>query len=119
MKTQLPEKFEGYTSGVRSEAHLLLAFNQLIDYLKEREEITEAIPTYAGYSVGDSDVIIPPEPEWKVGDTYFGIYDTGRVYESVWDDDTIDHDRRDFLGIYRTKEEAEAVLVKVKAVVKN
>lgn len=107
--TQLPEKMElnivlyrGNYDIEKMLQQIVTKINDYHDYLKEREEPTP--PT-------------PPEPEWKVGDIYFYISSAGEVFDSVWDNDDIDHYRRDFLGIYRTREEAEAVLVKVRSVV--
>lgn len=109
MEIPLPEKLPTTASrdmNIFTYADLLLSVvtqhNQLIDYLQEREELTP--PT-------------PPKTEWKDGDRYFFIDSTGNVFDSVWDNHSIDRARRDFLGIYRTQEEAEAVMVKIEAVV--
>ena len=55
-------------------------------------------------------------PAWEplIGEKYCYINDLEETCESRWDDDTIDHARRDFLGIYQTKELAEAALLEIR-----
>ena len=52
---------------------------------------------------------------------YFIIIDSAHCStgESYWANDEIDKARRDFLGIYRTRQEAEAALERIKKALKN
>ena len=54
------------------------------------------------------------EPEY--GSIYWCVYINGKgeVLDSIWDNDETDHRRRDFLGIYQTKELAEAALLEIR-----
>lgn len=46
--------------------------------------------------------------EWpQKGDSYYTIDEYGNVYESMWFDHPEDPARRNFIGIFKTKEEAE------------
>ena len=55
-------------------------------------------------------------PAWEPskGKTYWCIDNRGHVFNSIWNDDEFDHDRRDFLGIYETKELCDAVLLEIR-----
>ena len=57
-------------------------------------------------------------PAWEpeIGQTYWYIYinDRGAVNDSSWTNDNVDQARRDFLGIYETKELAEASLLEIR-----
>ena len=54
------------------------------------------------------------EDEWpKMGCDYHFV-DCDGVWQGTWDGDRKDTKRRDILGIYRTREEAEATLAKIK-----
>ena len=61
------------------------------------------------------------EEEWpKVGDEYFCIRDEGGVSNSCsWDDMPFEVNRKNFLGIYRTKEEAEKARDDVREFIRN
>ena len=52
------------------------------------------------------------EPEDR--DDYWNISAIGQVCFSEWNDDVIDHARRDFLGIYQTEALAEAALLEIR-----
>lgn len=54
--------------------------------------------------------------EWpKEHDIYFYINSDGKVFSLTWDGDTVDFNMQNFLGIFRTKEEAELKLRVIKA----
>ena len=57
-------------------------------------------------------------PVWKpeIKEVYWYIYinDTGAVDNSIWNDDEIDHARRDFLGIFKTRELGKAALLEIR-----
>jgi len=55
-------------------------------------------------------------PAWEplIGEKYCYINDLEETCESRWDDDTIDHARRDFLGIYQSKGLCEAAILEIR-----
>ena len=53
------------------------------------------------------------------GGQYWHIETSGYILEGVWLDDLTDHGRQDFLGIFRTKNEAQARLEKIKRLLGN
>ena len=55
-------------------------------------------------------------PAWeiKMHDVYWHIDERGYVSKFIWDNDRDDHARRDFLGVYQTKELCEAALLEIK-----
>lgn len=57
-----------------------------------------------------------PKEEWipKDDENYFGIANNGVVFKAIWANDKIDNARKSFLGIYKTKEEAETALADIK-----
>ncbi len=57
-----------------------------------------------------------PEEEWEpeVGDECWFIDGCGYVYESDWDNSEMDHMRKNFLGRYRTKKDAEKAIEDIK-----
>lgn len=59
--------------------------------------------------------------EWpKVGDIYFFVDSFGDLYDRVWNNVKYpDRERRDFLGIYRTREAAEKVRDAIREFVKT
>lgn len=57
------------------------------------------------------------EPE--ISERYYYIDDSGEVEYGLWDAFSIDQGRRDFLGVYRTKEEAQARLEEIKRLLGN
>ena len=60
------------------------------------------------------------EKPWpQDGDRYLWVGSTGFVHESYFDDTPLDHDRRGFGNMFRTREEAEAALEKIKRVLKG
>ena len=65
----------------------------------------------------------PVAEEWpKKGDVYWWIMAddiNDLVQESKWCYDEIDHDRREFLGVYRTRKEAQDMAEKIKSFVKQ
>lgn len=46
----------------------------------------------------------------QYGDAYWFVIDIGDVVESLWDNDSVDNYRKDFLRIFKTKEECERYL---------
>jgi len=52
------------------------------------------------------------EPERK--EIYWFIANESECFQSYWDNDKTDHDRRDFLGVYPTKELAAAALLEIR-----
>ena len=60
------------------------------------------------------------EKPWpQDGDIYLWVGSTGFVHESYFDDTPLDHDRREFGNMFRTREEAEAALERVKKALKG
>ena len=59
-------------------------------------------------------------PAWNplIGEPYWYIDERGDVYDPVWENVTIDQARRDFLGIYQTRELAEAASLEIKSKLK-
>ena len=55
-----------------------------------------------------------PAYEPEDGGDYWFISVSGQVCVCEWNDDDIDHTRRDFLGIYQTEALAEAALLEIK-----
>jgi hypothetical protein len=55
-------------------------------------------------------------PAWEpeMNNIYWFIDERGNIYNSIWNNDHTDIDRRDFLGIYQTKELAEAALSEIR-----
>jgi len=55
-------------------------------------------------------------PAWEpsYGTVYWYINNDGDAYEATWSDNDFDHARRDFLGIYQTKELCEAALLEIR-----
>jgi len=55
-------------------------------------------------------------PAWEPedGGDYWFISESDEVCFSEWNDDNIEHARRDFLGIYQTEALAEAALLEIK-----
>ena len=55
-------------------------------------------------------------PAWepKIGSAYWYIYERGNISGSIWSNDTVDIDRKDFLGIHQTEELAEAALLEIR-----
>ena len=52
--------------------------------------------------------------EPRLGEKYWYIFDDGIVRESIWVNDEIDNNRKNFLGIYETKQKAEEALVEIR-----
>jgi len=63
----------------------------------------------------EEDYILPKE-EWKpeYGNYYFFINASGLITQSTWMGDYTEQARKNFLGIYRTKEDAEKALKDIK-----
>ena len=58
--------------------------------------------------------------EWpQEGDKYYYMDHYGDLQNDTWTHHKLDKERRDFLGTYRTKEEAQAVSDKVREFVKG
>ena len=55
-------------------------------------------------------------PVWKAtyGEQYWYINERGEADLCIWRNDHIDNARRDFLGIYQTKELCEAALLEIR-----
>jgi len=55
-------------------------------------------------------------PAWEpeLEKDYYYITTTGRSDRQAWKNDTIDNDRKNYLGIYQTKELAEAALLEIR-----
>ena len=57
-------------------------------------------------------------PAWEpeLGKMYWYVYINaeGEVKDSIWDNDEVDHARRDFLGIYQTEELGKAALLEIR-----
>jgi len=55
-------------------------------------------------------------PAWELEfrDQYWFINPYGESNAAIWEDDKYDRDRRDFLGIYQTKELCEAGLLEIR-----
>jgi len=55
-------------------------------------------------------------PAWEIkeDETYWFISDHNKPKNCIWEDDKFDKSRRDFLGIYQTKELAEAALLEIR-----
>ena len=55
-------------------------------------------------------------PAWEpeLHKRYWYLHERGSAYEVTWLNDEIDNDCRDFLGIYQTKELAEAALLEIR-----
>ena len=55
-------------------------------------------------------------PAWEIkkDEMYWFIGADADVRHADWMNDTYDHDRRDFLGIYQTKELCEAALLEIR-----
>ena len=55
-------------------------------------------------------------PAWEPedGGDYWYIYTDGDCIHAYWDNDTTDHARRDFLGIYQTEALAQAALLEIR-----
>ena len=55
-------------------------------------------------------------PAWELErcDVYWHVDERGYIGKTVWLDDTNDRARRDFLGIYQTKELAKAALLEIR-----
>ena len=56
------------------------------------------------------------EEKWKPKymDDYFFIHHSGHVWYEVWQDTNLDKARRDFLGVYPTREKAMEALREIK-----
>ena len=55
-----------------------------------------------------------PAYEPEDGGDYWYIYTDGDCIHAYWDNDTTDHARRDFLGIYQTEALAQAALLEIR-----
>ena len=55
-------------------------------------------------------------PAWEPNafQLYWFIDEMCRILDCEWEDDEVDRQRRDFLGIYQTKELAEAALLEIR-----
>ena len=86
-------------------------FNELLEVLQsQRPPNVTTVPSEQGSAgIGITNVLqgAEVEEEWpKDGDEYWFLSDDGIAYDSEWGDDGHDHRRRDYTGIYRTKEDA-------------
>jgi hypothetical protein len=61
-----------------------------------------------------------PSKSWpQKGDKYYCFDSLGETRRANWDDDIIDHKILEFLGVYRTEEEAVAMREKIRAFIKE
>lgn len=60
-------------------------------------------------------------PEWEpeIGAEYFFIGDGGNTINSMWDNISHDNNRKNFMGILKTREEAQARLEEIKKLLKK
>lgn len=63
-------------------------------------------------------VEVPTPSKPKIGDTYWTIDGEGEIFDCVWDDDGTDIARLNFMGVYKTKEDAEKVYDTVRGIFK-
>ena len=63
--------------------------------------------------------LVPPVKEWPLrNDKYWWLYSSGEAHSSIWQDDSLDHGRKAFGNVHRSKEDAEAWAEKVRALKK-
>lgn len=59
---------------------------------------------------------VEKEKEWpQKGSEYWLVADDHEALESIWCDDQEDRDARNFMGIYRTKQEAEYAAERIRS----
>ena len=71
--------------------------------------IMEAVTEY-----NDTEWQVYEKPWPQNGDRYLWVGSTGFVHESYFDDTPLDHGRREFGNFFRTRDEAEAALERVR-----
>lgn len=62
-----------------------------------------------------------PKEEWepKKEERYWYINNEGYIYSSIWENDSVDYERINFLGIYQTQELAEQAKEKILKAIKG
>jgi hypothetical protein len=114
MKTPLPEKLTHGTNNSSGSSVLdtKQAINQLITYLAELTEVVEKheaqITNLRG---GWTDVEVKKaafKPWPQLGDTIYRLNSAGDIIEQPWLDSEKQRKCRAFVGIFKTREEAQA-----------
>ncbi len=79
------------------------------DYVEHAVGYTKEQLETLGYTI--------PKEEWKIKkhDTYWFIGAGGDVYDAIWDNFDVDIKRKNFLGIFKSQQEAQEALSKIKA----
>lgn len=64
---------------------------------------------------------MPKKKRWmpKKGELVYGIKSTGKVLSGPWADIDVDNEARNLFGIYKTRDEAEQMLEKIKKFVES
>lgn len=78
--------------------------------------IGNATTSFTEKEILETFTIVEEKWEPKYGDMYFFINDYGNKSESCWSGDKRDIFRRDYLGIYQTKEEAQTARENMKKI---
>lgn len=74
---------------------------------------TVALLEHAGFIERVDDT--PKKWEAQIGETYWYICDRGHIDDCSWGNDSIDRNRKNFIGIFETKALAEAALEEIKS----
>lgn len=105
-------------------AYIKTLFVRGWDYSEDDNKITVSLLHFADimqavteYNETDGKGYEKPWPQ--DGDKYLWVGSTGFVHESYFDDTPLEHDRRKFGNFFRTREEAEAALERVKKALKG
>jgi len=104
----LIEEAEGYTRKVIEVCGTILFISGHSDHNKYDFTATETTLKACGYTWDT--------PAWEpsIDQRYWWFDSCGEVIYSIWNDDSTDHGRKDFLGIYETKELCEAALLEIR-----
>ena len=81
------------------------------------DKFAKIMETINEYNETDGKGYEKPWPQYR--DKYFCIQSTGYVTSTDYDNHPIDNDRREFGNFFRTREEAEAALERVKKALKG
>lgn len=99
---QLPEKLKGL---IRDNAEID-AINKIIDYLQEREEITEF--THIHERMHSMEKLEEESKEWpQMGDPFYRLNSQGMIIIANWTDSLKQNAIRSLMGIFRTEAEAK------------
>lgn len=95
-------------------------FMEILEDKKEEEKmkLSDFIKKYGDCEVTEEmEKCIKKKGKWmpERGQVYYLVGSNGSVAGNLWDDDTIDNYRRDFLRIFKTEKEAERYLEIMKA----